>query len=222
MEGGKEERETTPPEDHRRQAGPESARREARVGSTAPRGFPPPPEPRAGAVAGEARGFTRRERTPNVLSRSRARASKPSGVPRARTEARGGSSEAVSDQRVYLLRPMVAVFCCLFVACAKPETWPSPVCPPSLGFSRPRLRFRRVDFTSWRAADHNSWRRLGKKGSATFPTEKSAVWRRSPGGGWSGAELACLGLVGARGERDQERDGTMTAMRLVGNGLAKR
>jgi len=28
--------------------------------------------------------------------------------------------------------------------------------------------------------------------------------------------------VGARGERDEERDGTMTAMRLVGNGLAKR
>ena len=79
MEGGKEERETTPPP-------PEDHKAPGRAGERAKRG------PRSLATAwSPARppGSRGGKERPTVLSRSLARASMASGVPRARTEARG-------------------------------------------------------------------------------------------------------------------------------------
>ena len=76
MEGGKEERETPPPpRTTRRRAGPESARREARVGSTVPRAFPPLPgaSRRRGRLRGPRVHAAGKNAQPCSLARARAR-----------------------------------------------------------------------------------------------------------------------------------------------------
>lgn len=210
MEGGKEERETTPPPPRGPQgAGPGRRAREERS-----------PEPRDGVVACEAPGFTRRERTPNralSLARARfhgirrsARTDRGTGVGRRRPSPISESTYCVP----WLLSFAVSL---------------SPARNQKLGLSgvpsltrllAPPPALSPCRFHVLASCRSQFLAAAGKKRERYISDGKVGSLARSPGGGESRA--CSLGLVGARGERDEERDGTMTAMRLVGNGLAKR
>ena len=223
MEGGKEERETTPPpEDHKApgRAGERAKRGKGRI--DCPSCLPPSPEPRAGVVACEAPGFTRRERTPNrALSLARARASMASGVPRARTEARGW----VVGGRLRSASLLTASHgCCLLLSlCRLRETRNLALSgvPSLTRLLAPPPALSPCRFHVLASCRSQFLAAAGKKRERYISDGKVGSLARSPGGG-GGEQSLLLRLVGARGERDEERDGTMTAMRLVGNGLAKR
>ena len=126
-----------------------------------------------------------------------------SGVPRARTEARGWVvGGRLRSASLLTASHGCCLLLCLFVACAKPETWPSSVCPPSLGFSRPRLRFRRVDFTSWPSCRSQFLAAAGKKRERYISDGKVGSLAPGPRGGGGGGSRACsLGLVSGSARR---------------------
>lgn len=210
MEGGKEERETTPPP-------PEDHKAPGRAGERAKRG------PRSLATAwSPARppGSRGGKERPTVLSRSLARASMASGVPRARTEARGW----VVGGRLRSASLLTASHgCCLLLSlCRLRETRNLALSgvPSLTRLLAPPPALSPCRFHVLASCRSQFLAAAGKKRERYISDGKVGSLARSPGGGESRA--CSLGLVGARGERDEERDGTMTAMRLVGNGLAKR
>ena len=220
MEGGKEERETTPPEDHK---APGRARERAKRGKgriDRPSWLSPSPG------ASRRRG---RRRGPRVHAAGK-NAQRALSLARARFQAIGRSAGTdrgtrwVVGGRLRSASLLTASHgCCLLLSlCRLRETRNLALSgvPSLTRLLAPPPALSPCRFHVLASCRSQFLAAAGKKRERYISDGKVGSLARSPGGGESRA--CSLGLVGARGERDEERDGTMTAMRLVGNGLAKR